>query len=139
MTRGSLVLALISCFAVGLFGIAAYAQDVDQLTSGKESEAVYLLETWFESVIDYDRIPGISLAVVHDQELVYAKGFGHIDDMHKVRATMGTIYSICSITKLFTAIAVMQLRDAGKQDLDDPVAKYLPWFDPGDILVRDPV
>jgi CubicO group peptidase (beta-lactamase class C family) len=130
MTRGSLVLALISCFAVGLFGFAAYAQDVDQLTSGKENEAVYLLETWFETVIDYDRIPGISLAVVHDQELVYAKGFGHIDDMHKVRATPGTIYSICSITKLFTAIAVMQLRDAGKLNLDDPVAKYLPWLAP---------
>jgi CubicO group peptidase (beta-lactamase class C family) len=103
---------------------------VDQLTSGKESEAVYLLETWFESVIDYDRIPGISLAIVHDQELVYAKGFGYIDDKQKVKATPGTIYSICSITKLFTAMALMQLRDAGKLNLDDPVARYLPWFDP---------
>ena len=44
------------------------------------------------------------------------------------RAEPGTIYSICSISKLFTSVAVMQLRDAGKLRLDDPVRSRLPWF-----------
>lgn len=130
MTRGSSVRVLTFYLAVILFGFGASAGDGTLQTSGKKFEAIQLLETWFESVIDYDRIPGISLSIVHDQELVYAKGFGHIDDEQKVRATAGTIYSICSLSKLFTAIAVMQLRDAGKLNLDDPVARYLPWFAP---------
>jgi len=139
MIRRYLARVLVFCLVAGLYGFAAHARDVNQLTSGKGREAVYLLETWFESVIDYDRIPGISLAIVHDQELVYARGFGYIDDKQKVRATPGTIYSICSISKLFTAIAVMQLRDAGKLNLDDPVAGYLPWFAPEMVSSDDPL
>jgi CubicO group peptidase (beta-lactamase class C family) len=96
----------------------------------KEREAVHLLESLVESVIDYKRIPGMSIAIVHDQKLVYAKGFGYLDAERQVEATPGTIYSICSISKLFTGLAVLQLRDAGKLDLDDRVAKHLPWFAP---------
>ena len=55
-----------------------------------------------------------------------------------MKATPGTIYSICSISKVFTALAVMQLRDAGKLNLDDPVAKYLPWFNPEMVHAYDP-
>jgi CubicO group peptidase (beta-lactamase class C family) len=46
----------------------------------------------------------------------------------KVPATPSTVYRIASISKLFTTTAILQLRDAGKLQLDDPVAKYLPWF-----------
>lgn len=138
MTRKILLSILVACFAVSLFGIVARAGDGTLQTSGKKLEAVNLLETWFETVIDYDRIPGISLAVVHDQELVYANGFGYIDDERKVRATPETIYSICSISKQFTALAIMQLRDAGKLNLNDPVAKYLPWFAPKMVSPDDP-
>jgi len=101
-----------------------------QADSNKPGEAVYLLETWIESVIDFDRLPGMSLAVVHDQEIVYAKGFGYADIERQARATPGTIYNICSISKLFTSVAVMQLCDLGKLSLDDSVSKHLPWFTP---------
>jgi CubicO group peptidase (beta-lactamase class C family) len=130
MTRRSSMRVLAFFLACILFRFGASAGDGTLQTSGKKFEVIQLLETWFESVIDYDRIPGISLAIVHDQELVYAKGFGHTDDEQKVRATPGTIYGICSITKIFTAIAVMRLRDAGKLSMDDPVLSYLPWFAP---------
>src|SRR5206468_10033186 len=53
---------------------------------------------------------------------------GYADPTTKRPADADTIYSICSISKLFTSIAAMQLRDAGKLRLDDPVAKHLPWF-----------
>jgi len=137
MGRGSLVLNMACFLMVGLPGNTAKAGEEKHRTRVETSEAVYLLETWFESVIEYDRIPGISLAIVHDQDLVYANGFGYIDDQREVKATPETIYGICSISKQFTAIAVMQLRDSGKLDLDDPVAKYLPWSAPETVSPED--
>ena len=92
-------------------------------------EAVRLLETWVQAQRDYEGIPGASLAVVHDQEIVYAKGFGYAHVDREVPATPGTMYSICSISKLFTSISMMQLRDKGVVSLRDPVEKHLDWFD----------
>ena len=57
-----------------------------------------------------------------------AGGIGYADLSRKTPATPSTIYSICSISKLFTCIGVMQLRDEGKLRLDDPVARHIPWF-----------
>jgi len=92
-------------------------------------EAVRLLETWVQAQRDYEGIPGASLAVVHDQELVYASGFGYAHVEEQVPATPTTMYSICSISKLFTSISLMQLRDQGQVNLRDPVEKHLEWFD----------
>jgi CubicO group peptidase (beta-lactamase class C family) len=88
-----------------------------------------LLTAWIESQMAYHGQPGLSIGVVYGQELIWAKGFGYADVETKTAATSQTIYRIASITKLFTATAILQLRDAGKLQLDDPVAKYLPWFD----------
>ena len=68
------------------------------------------------------------MAVVHDQQLLWSRGFGYAHLEPKVARDADTMYSICSISKLFTSVAVMQQRDAGKLHLDDPVAKHLPWF-----------
>jgi CubicO group peptidase (beta-lactamase class C family) len=83
---------------------------------------------WLEAQRAYDRIPGVSAAIVYDQQVLWTGGYGYTDLAKKTPATPGTIYSICSISKLFTSIAVMQLRDAGKLRIDDPVEKYLSWF-----------
>jgi CubicO group peptidase (beta-lactamase class C family) len=88
-----------------------------------------LLEIWAEAQRDYEDVPGLSLAVVHDQEIIWSGGYGYADRERAVPATSNTIYSICSISKLFTSIGVMQLRDQGKLHLDDPVSEHLPWFD----------
>jgi CubicO group peptidase (beta-lactamase class C family) len=92
-------------------------------------QAVALLETWLEAQRDFGQIPGLSAAVVHDQELVWSGGIGLADRERGVAATASTVYGICSISKLFTSIGVMQLRDAGRLRLDDPVGRHLPWFD----------
>ncbi|HCS48831.1 MAG TPA: hypothetical protein DIW61_11480 [Candidatus Aminicenantes bacterium] len=83
---------------------------------------------WLEAQRAYDRIPGVSAAIVYDQQVLWIGGYGCTDLSKKTPATASTIYSICSISKLFTSLAVMQLRDAGKLRLDDPVEKFLPWF-----------
>jgi CubicO group peptidase (beta-lactamase class C family) len=66
---------------------------------------------------------------VHDQEVVWSKGFGHSDREKAVEARPNTIYRVASISKLFTATAIMQVRDKGKLDLEDPIRDYLPWFE----------
>jgi len=91
-------------------------------------QSIGLLEAWIDAKLAYDKIPGISLGFVVDQDLVWRKGYGYADVQRKAPATPKTLYSICSISKLFTSIAVMQLKDEGKLQLDDPVAKHLPWF-----------
>ena len=92
------------------------------------AEALHLLDTWMDAAQAYGGIPGASLAVVHDQELVWARGFGFAHVEREEPATPSTMYSVCSISKLFTAVGVLQLRDQGRVDLDDPVAKHLEWF-----------
>lgn len=93
-------------------------------------EAVNLLEVWIESVLNFNRLPGVSIAIVHDQDIIYTKGFGFANVKKGVKATSDTYYNIASISKQFTAIAIMQLRDKGKLHLDDPVSKHLTWFSP---------
>ena len=68
------------------------------------------------------------VGVVSDQELVWGKGFGFADTNAKLPMTPTTKFRMASHSKLFTAIAIMQLREEGKLRLDDPVAKYLTWF-----------
>ena len=92
------------------------------------ASALDLLEVWLEAQRAYEDIPGLSMAVVHDQEVLWQGAFGYADRARDAKATPQTIYSICSISKLFTSIAVMQLRDQGALHLDDRVAKHLSWF-----------
>lgn len=92
------------------------------------AQALELARVWLEAQRAYDQIPGVSAAIVHDQQVLWAGGYGMADLAAKRPAAPDTIYSICSISKLFTSIAVMQQRDAGKLRLDDPVSRHLPWF-----------
>ncbi|PRC91983.1 serine hydrolase domain-containing protein [Solimicrobium silvestre] len=89
-----------------------------------------LFSAWMEGQIAYRGLPGIAIGVVSDQKLVWAKGFGFADIKVKLPMTPETKFRIASNSKLFTAIAIMQLREQGKLGLDDPVVKYLPWFTP---------
>jgi CubicO group peptidase (beta-lactamase class C family) len=73
-------------------------------------------------------VTGISIALLDDQEVVWAQGFGFADKAVKLPATPGTIYRAGSITKLFTATAAMQLMEQGKLDIDQPLQTYLPDF-----------
>lgn len=74
------------------------------------------------------RIPGMSIVIVYDQDVLLANGFGYADLEKQVPADPQTVYRIGSVTKAFTALMLMQLRDDGKLHLDDPIEKYLPEF-----------
>jgi D-alanyl-D-alanine carboxypeptidase len=87
-----------------------------------------LFSAWMEGQIAYRGLPGIVVGVVSDQQLVWAKGFGYADVKAKIPMTPETKFRMASHSKLFAAIAIMQLREEGKLRLDDPVEKYLSWF-----------
>ena len=114
-------------FAIVVFASVSTADGPDTPEKVRPEQAVRLMEEWVEASLIMDRIPGASLGFVSDQKLIWSGAFGHADVEKKTPATPDTIYGICSISKLFTAIALMQQRDQGKVRLDDPVEVYLPY------------
>lgn len=94
---------------------------------GSEFEAaIGLIEARVVAEVADRSVPGVSVAIVRGLETVWAKGFGFADLERRVPAGADTVYACASITKLFTATMLMQLRDAGLVALDDPVQQYLP-------------
>lgn len=91
-------------------------------------QALHVARTWLEAQRAYEQIPGVSAAIVNDQQVLWSGGFGKADLASGREATSDTLYSVCSISKLFTSLAVLQQRDAGKLRLDDTVKGHLPWF-----------
>ena len=85
-------------------------------------------EAWLGTQLARDGIPGASAAIVHDQQVLWSRGYGHANLKASVPATPSTRYSICSISKLFTSMAAMRERDAGRLDIDAPVSRYLSWY-----------
>src|SRR5678809_1326941 len=88
-------------------------------------EPIAVIETWIEAQMAYESFPGMTVAIVKDQQLVWSKGYGYADLENKVPMKAESLCSICSISKLFTSIAVMQLWEQGKLRLDDSVSMYL--------------
>ena len=106
-------------------------------------EAFKLIDVWLEAQKDYSDYPGISLAILKDQELLYTTAFGNSNAEEKVAMLPSTLSSICSISKLFTSVAIMKLYDEGKLRLDDEIQDILPGFnlkqafpDSGPITIR---
>jgi len=121
-------LATVICFAA----TSLAAQSPPPVTNIADDPDVQgaqrLFSAWMEGQIAYRGLPGVAVGVVSDQELVWAKGFGYANVQAKRPMTPQTKFRMASHSKLFTATAIMQLREQGKLRLDDPVSKYLPWF-----------
>lgn len=84
------------------------------------------LEEFVRERMRRTRLPGVSLALVRGEEVVYARGLGFRDLEKRIPATPTTAYGIGSITKSFTALGIMQLCEEGKLTLADPVENFLP-------------
>lgn len=105
-----------------------FSQQPSVIQDEKVVSNIHILESWIRAQMDYKNIPGITVGIIYDQELIYAKGFGYSNLEDKTPATVQTLYRIASISKTFTATAIMQLRDEGKLRLDDPIEKFLSGF-----------
>jgi CubicO group peptidase (beta-lactamase class C family) len=85
-----------------------------------------------QQMMDED-IPGLAVVVVQGEEIIYLKGFGITSLKNPSPVTPQTIFDLASISKSFTALGVLLLRDDGLIDLDTPVQQYLP-----DFQINDP-
>lgn len=92
----------------------------------QHADAIRLLDYWLEAQAAFDRVPALSAGVVVGQDLVWSRGYGFVDDGRTLPANESTIYSICSISKLFTSIATMQLWESEKVSLDADISRVVP-------------
>jgi CubicO group peptidase (beta-lactamase class C family)/D-alanyl-D-alanine dipeptidase len=88
------------------------------------------LEEFIDREVKQKGIPALSVALVDDQRIVWARGFGLADPRRDKPATADTVYRVGSVSKLFTDLAVMRLVERGELDLDAPVSRYLNDFKP---------
>ena len=125
-TRRTHFFRLSSALCLLLLGLVsgAAAQQADPLPA----EKVKQIEALISSEMARQNIPGLSVAVVTDGRLRWAAGYGLADLENFVPAKAGTVYRLGSISKPITAVAVMQLAERGRLDLDAPVQKYCPAF-----------
>jgi CubicO group peptidase (beta-lactamase class C family) len=113
-----------TCLALCLTVHLSYSQ----ASSADYKDAFRLIDSWVEAQKDYKKLPSVSVAIVKDQETIWSKAYGTVNSDSKTAASTNTLYSICSISKLFTSVAIMQLYDAGKLRLDDTIEQLLPNY-----------
>ncbi len=92
------------------------------------TEAFNLVEVWLEAQKDFEQLPGLTAIVIEDQKVLWSGAFGLSNVEKNIKAETSTLYSICSISKLFTSVAIMKLYDEGKLRLDDRVSDLLPSY-----------
>ena len=120
--------ALALC-AVTLGSVAAGAQEPP--TRAPEAD----LDAYIAKGMQDWKIPGLSIAVVKNDSVVYARGFGVRRVAADGAVDAQTLFGMMSTTKAMTALAVAMLVDSGKVAWDDPVTKHLPWFQLSDPYV----
>ena len=96
---------------------------------------------WMDQRMASSLAPGATAAIVDDQSVLWTHAYGYADLAAERPATPENTFSICSISKLFTSVAVMDLVESGQVDLDAPLGSYLDGFAPapGEDVVDEPV
>ena len=113
-------------FILLLFEIAyLYSQNVD----------LQKLDAYFEKAAKEWGIPGMSIGIVKDGEIVFSKGYGVLEVGKPEKPDGNTLYAIASNSKAFTSAIIAMLVQEGKLNWDDKVQKYLPWFELYDSFV----
>lgn len=121
---------LLSIFVVLLVitaGLYAFAPHVPTVPKQIHSKAE--LEAYLNQLVTSGNPPGLSVVVVKNDKVVYINAFGYADGPQKIKATSETVYHWWSMTKIPTAVAIMQLQEQGRLHIDDLVTEHLPWFD----------
>ena len=96
----------------------------ERIEQTSEAARIARLESLLESLRQDLKIPAYSAAIVKDQKVIWAKGFGYADVENKIPATEHTAYHLASLTKTFASTILMRLVQDGKIKLDDPASKY---------------
>lgn len=114
-----------------------FAKGTGKLSPNLSSDAKNIINIWLDAQLAYEKIPYLSASYVNDQQTAWQGTFGHVDQQKTLAATESSIASVCSITKVFTATAVMKLVDEGKLSLDDKLSDILPQFTIQGLSIED--
>ena len=129
--RRSVTLALGALFALVVLGMtqALATGNSPSQAIGPDFDAI---DAYVQEQMQEMRMPGAALGIVKGDKIVHLEGFGDADDSGR-EVTPHTPFKIGSMSKSFTALAIMQLVEDGKIDLDAPVQHYIPWFRVADL------
>lgn len=100
------------------------AQQIGRLTNRQ----IFAIDSTVNEMMTRTLTPGVSVAIANGKEIIWSKGYGKADLENGVPAKATTVYRLASVSKPITAVAVMQLVEQGKIDLDAPIQKYVPSF-----------
>jgi CubicO group peptidase (beta-lactamase class C family) len=114
--------SLLSALLLAATATVAQAQD------RTDRALIAYVDSVANAAVAQHRTPGVSVAIVRRGKTILAKGYGYADLENDVPAAANTVYRIGSITKQFTAAAIMRLMEQGKLSLDDTLQKFLPDF-----------
>ena len=118
----------IYCF--GLIGLLALSQAAEPTALEKAVDTIAL------EMIEQDQAIGMSIGVARGDKTLLVKGYGLADVENQVPASSESVYRIGSITKMFTAAAILLLAEDGRLKLDDPITRFLPEFPIDKVTVR---
>jgi CubicO group peptidase (beta-lactamase class C family) len=128
MSHPKLVLLLATTLIlISLLGRAVPSTSAAPGRAAHQTREQEQIDAYIHARMQAAHIPGLALGVVRGKEVVYLKGYG-IAGPDGRSVTPQTPFILGSTSKSFTALAIMQLVEAGKIELDAPVTKYLPWF-----------
>ncbi len=120
MVRLTIIAAMIGCAS------PQYPAATSTPSTTSTSPSTSSLDSTLSQLFALELAPGLSVAVVRDTQVIYAKGFGWADVEARRPATPQTIFYIASTTKSFTGLAAVLLEEQGRLDLDAPLSRYLP-------------
>lgn len=125
-------LYLLAILVVVLFHVRPSVSAAQQATvdAPRYREAADVLAKFIQKEIDQKDIRSFAIAVVDDQQVIWAQGFGHADKLRTKPASPSTIYRVGSVSKLLSDLAVVKLIDEKKLDLDADIREILPDFHP---------
>lgn len=116
----------------------AGAHELDALQASPQDDPVQALDSLAHDAVESGATVGLGLGVYRDGEPVLSEGYGKADVENGVQATDSTVFRVGSVTKQFTAAAILKLGEDGALSLDDPITEFLPDYpEPGrDITVH---
>jgi len=128
MKRMGMLLVVLFVFGVNQSVWAQDQSDSEEESKTDYTEAIQLVEVWMNAMQKFDDIPGISAIALNDQDVIWKGAYGEANPDEGVKMEPNTICSVCSISKLFTSVSIMNLYEEGKLRLDDRLEDVMPGY-----------
>lgn len=119
----AILMIIVICFSTIFMALSIYATEGDKAIN---DDKIKRIEEYIEKNMKKGKIPGLSVAVVEKEKTIYEKNFGYSDVKNSLPITSDTVFEIGSNSKAFTALAILELEQENKLNLDETVDKYIP-------------